>query len=247
MKAVAALIAALLPIGLSAQQSDEIIEIRSSSALSIKTDRAYFLFRTYSPNGAPKIDPVFLRIPSLDEVARPEQLKTLKNLQKVDSGRAFEKRGLERTYLIEARAGRYVLYGVAGGGLVVLSVCNCLGTVGFDAEAGLITDLGYILSDRADQRSSIAELAPETGFGPGVNGETVLIAQTVRPPTATMPLPDALKSSTIKPARYHAVGPFIEPRALLINRMVAVPGILAYDGGKVIDVSAGSSTPRSAD
>ncbi|MGE3746263.1 MAG: hypothetical protein AB7G25_11245 [Sphingomonadaceae bacterium] len=240
-----ALVAALLPAGLSAQTNDEILEIRSSSSVAIKNDRAYLLFRTFHPKGSITTDPVFLRLPTPAEMARPDQLTKMKNLQKVDSGRAFEKRGLENTYLIEAQPGQYVLYGASAG--VALIVCNCLGTVGFDAQAGIVTDLGYILSDRADRRSFIPELSPETGFGPGVNGAAFLIAQTIRPPTAAMPIPDALKSLTIQPARYHAAGPFIEPRALLINRMVPIPGILAYEGGMVVDVSSGTSPPPLAD
>lgn len=52
-------------------------------------------------------------------------------------------------------------------------------------------------------------------------------------------MPDALRGATVRRADYHAVGKFFDPRAVTINRLVPVPGILAYDGGRVIDVRSG--------
>jgi hypothetical protein len=63
--------------------------------------------------------------------------------------------------LIEVDPTDYIIYGSTDGG--DLETCNCLGTVGFHADAGVITDLGTILFDDSDAVSEIPELAPITG------------------------------------------------------------------------------------
>jgi hypothetical protein len=45
------------------------------------------------------------------------------------------------------------------------------------------------------------------------------------------------------PATYRAVGRFFTPNAVNIARLAAVPGVLDYDAGKVIDASSGQRVP----
>lgn len=164
------------------------------------------------------------------------------NLQNIDDSKALIKGKPESTYLVEVIPGEFVLYGATfGSGILkpALHVCMCLGTVGFSARAGEVVDLGHFLGDGAKGQSKIPELKAETGFGPSSDSFIVLIAATVRPPTPGMAVPDILRTATIRPVEYRAVGKFFDPRATAINRLVPVSGVLAYNGGQVIDVKTG--------
>jgi hypothetical protein len=261
-------------------------EIRSGDSVSLRPDRAYVLFRTLRPRGVVPNAPVFLRIPTDQELARyrdarrrafeaaepalirryeadlqrrrrgapaPQRpsLETfnfvsddLRNVDTVDLGRSYLRGRPESLYLIEVLPGDYVIYGVSyGGGGGALNLCMCLGTVGFAAEPGVITDLGYFLSDRVHEVSALPELREESGFGPSSYGMFILWGATVRPARPDSTVPEALRALPIRSARYRAVGRFVEPRALAINRLAPVPGILEYREGRVIDAATGREVP----
>jgi hypothetical protein len=167
------------------------------------------------------------------------------NLQAVDFGDAFVKTEGENTYLVEATPGDYVLYGLTPSmGLPRLVVCFCLGTVGFKARAGEITDMGYLYGDYAYKKSTVPYLAAETGYGPSSDvGAWVLAAGTIRPVRPESSRPPGIPASTIVAADYRAVGKYFTPNAGGINRLVPVPGILDYRGGDVIDVKSGQVAP----
>lgn len=156
------------------------------------------------------------------------------NLQDVDFGRHFVKTPTEETFLVEALPGDYVLYGFTPStGLPRLMVCMCLGTVGFSARPGEVTDLGHLVSDFAYQTSSKApELAGRAGY-----------AATVRAAQPDSSMPQALAQARIVPAAYQAVGRFFTPNAVNIGRLVPVPGVLDYAGGTVIDAATGQTVP----
>lgn len=155
------------------------------------------------------------------------------NLQDVDFGRTFAKAPPEETFLVEALPGDYVLYGFTPStGLPRLMVCMCLGTVGFAAKAGEVTDLGYLISDFAYRASKSPELLGKQGY-----------LGTVRPVREGSSMPPALASARVVPAAYRAVGRFFTPNAVNIARLAAVPGVLAYDGGTVIDAATGQAVP----
>lgn len=163
------------------------------------------------------------------------------NVNGIGHNRALERGATDNVYLIEAVPGDYVLYGASWGmGLSSLGVCWCLGTVGFEAPAGTIIDLGTFYFDGAKFESSIPELRDETGFGPSSDTPFVLLAGTMRPAVTSAALPSTLAGRTTAPATYRAVGRFVEPNAGGINRLGPVPGILAYDRGRVIDVATGN-------
>lgn len=182
---------------------------------------------------------------------RPPSLETFnfvdaaqQNVDFVDLGRPFVRGRPESIYLVEAPPGEYVFYGLRyGNGSGGLHLCMCLGTVGFSADAGVITDLGYILSDRVHNVSALPELRAESGFGPSSYGMLILWGATVRPTGPDSSIPDALRALSIRAGRYRAIGKFVEPRALAINRLAVVPGILEYDGGRVIDPVSGRPVP----
>jgi hypothetical protein len=166
------------------------------------------------------------------------------NLQVIDYGDALVMADDERTFLVEALPGDYVLYGLSlAGGAPALFVCFCLGTVGFEAKAGEITDLGYLYGDSARNKSEVPYLADETGYGPSSDTPSVLAAGTIRPARRDSSLPPSLAGRKIVAADYRAVGKYFTPNARGLNRLVPVPGILDYDRGDVIDVKTGRIAP----
>lgn len=162
----------------------------------------------------------------------------IKNRQNIDAGRAYIKAKPANTFLVEAVPGRYVLYGA--GWQAATSTCLCLGTVGFMAEPGVITDLGEIIIAYAHKKSDRPELAGETGLGPSVNrGHHLLFAVAVKPALSITNVPATLPKDKIRPAIYHAVGKYVTSAAFNINRLAPIPGVLAYQNGRVIDAKTG--------
>jgi hypothetical protein len=290
MRLLIALALLLVPALAPARAPREMIEIRAGEPVSIRPDRAYLLFRTDRPEGVHAFEPIFLRIPSAEEMARydaarraayalaepglirrheqqlqrnrergasgdpvdpPPSLETfdfvydeIQNLQHIDAARALARGRPESLYLVEVVPGDYVLYGVTWeAGPPVMSVCMCLGTVGFSARPGVVTDLGQFVADTVHEVSAIPELRAESGFGPSIYGYRILIGATVRPARPGLTIPAALRGAEIRPADYHAVGKFLDPGAMAINRLAPVPGVLAYDGGRVVDVASGRAVP----
>lgn len=161
---------------------------------------------------------------SWDEVA---------NLQDVDFGRKFARGPQEETFLVEALPGDYVLYGFTPStGLPRLMVCMCLGSVGFSARAGEVTDLGYLISDYSADGSGIPELQGQAGY-----------AGTVRPARGGSARAAGLENAPMALATYRAVGRFFTPNAVNIARLAPVPGVLDYAAGKVIDPATGARVP----
>lgn len=167
------------------------------------------------------------------------------NLQSIAFNRAFVQQPEKNTYLVEVTPGDFVLYGTSfATGWSGVHVCYCLGTVGFEASAGEITDLGYFYADTVKFKSDIPELAAESGYGPSSDaGANFLLAGTVRPVREDSFVPSTLDRSRLIAARYHAVGKFVTPNTLGVNRLVPVPGVLDYDRGQVIDVASGQIVP----
>jgi hypothetical protein len=168
------------------------------------------------------------------------------NVENVDDSKAFIKARPESTYLVEVKPGDYVVYaGSFGSGILkpFLHTCFSLGTVGFSVKPGEITDLGYWYGDGAKFPSAVPELAQESGFGPSSDTPFVLVTATVRPAKADSSIPASLAEQKIVRGEYRAVGKFFNAACGGINRMVPVPGILDYDGGKVIDGKTGKVVP----
>lgn len=165
------------------------------------------------------------------------------NLMRVNNGHRYQKSDVESVYLVEAKPASYVIAGTSDKMLLNVVTCMCMGTVRFEAKPGVITDLGTILIDDVAKVSTIPEFAPPvTGRGARVNGILVLMVQTVRPYAEGATIPAALTNLPHKPADFRAVGKFPNRFATAVNRMAPIPGILAYDEDRVIDVK-GDRTP----
>ena len=166
------------------------------------------------------------------------------NVDEINVHRPFVRGDTESVFLAKADPGDYVLYGIRWGvNTGVLQTCMCLGTVGFQATAGTITDLGYFYSDTVGRGSILPELRDETNVTNGVDSEVALAGATVRPAQGDATIPASLRTLSIHSASYRAIGRFVEPRAMSINRLAPVPGVLSYEGGRPTDVTTGRQVP----
>ena len=143
------------------------------------------------------------------------------------------------TYLQRVWPGRYVLYGSIfinpnGGGA---GVCVCMGTVSFEARAGEITDVGSVIASATDALiypRMLEKAKPEDVEGLR-NGAITMMRLT--PSNGSMPVDPRLASYKIVPATYRAAGPVPNYYGVQVDRLTAIPGVLAYDRDKIIDVA----------
>lgn len=227
-------------------------EISTLANFVPKPGMGYILVRVPQISGVRSFEPVLLRINTDADVAavRAAVLTNFNeslqyhNVQSIDDSKALYKTKSESVYLVEARPGRYVVYGVSwASGIAGVHTCFCLGTVGFDVEPNVVTDIGYFYGDKVHSVSKIPELSAESGFGPSsdiLGG--YLLGGTMRPATPQSTLPSGL-GLPVKAAQFYAVGKYYSAIAGGINRMVPIPGILDYDRGRVIDVQTGKVAP----
>lgn len=160
------------------------------------------------------------------------------NLYAVSRGKIFVRDGEDTIYLIAVRPANYVLYGLSWG--PGLHQCFCFGTVGFDAKAGSVTDLGRFIQDRADKVSAVPELTAETGLREIGQSDMRLFSAAIRPVASFTSTPAAFAGLTLRAARYEAIGAYVEPGAILAQRLAPVPGVLDYREGHPIDVRTGA-------
>jgi hypothetical protein len=242
--------------------SDLFRPIRAGERVAVRPDKAYLLIRI-GRLGTTQ-DPVILREPDPAESAAYEAARAAafekkgrkgdiasfvfdydgpSNLFIMSHGKSIAADKAQAMVLVEIRPGNYVLYGQGYGN--ILYQCHCLGTVGFTAAPGVITDLGTYLSDNASKPSVYPELAGETNIGPTARMDFVLFAGGLVPAATSAALPPGVERAAVQPAALHAIGPFVDPNVMHIDRLAAIPGVLAYDGGRVIDVASGKEAfPR---
>ena len=213
----------------------EFRQIRAGEPATIRSDRAYILFRVPKAKGVFISEPVFLR--EFDPATGPRG----QNLNSVRPSRVYAETETDKYYLTETEPASYVFAGQAYTATHYVATCFCMGSVRFVAKAGVITDLGYILSDDPSRASPFPELRDLAGRGDRIDdGTNAIFVAAIRPATADTPVPDALRSLPREPARFRAVGKFSNSFAHLINRLAPLAGVLAYDEDRVIDVQTGS-------
>lgn len=251
----------------AAKDAEGVVQLTAIPA-ALRPDAAYLLLRTSrAKSGLFAIQHVLLRVPSPTETvaylaarqaaydaALPKLTRDAKggavptidelpfdhrgpaNAFTVGPGKFVEDGGL-RTLLLEVPPGRYVLYGVTlSRGLVT---CNCLGTVGFDARAGVVTQLGDLYADKVHGDSPLPHLEDRLGEHMAQYG--FVFGQALVPATAGSPRPAGLGALPVEPARLAVMGPFREPGASGINRLAPIPGVLGYVRGRPVDLRAGGS------
>ena len=160
---IAATLAFAAPSAVFAQGVGSFEQYRDEAAVTVASDKAYLLLRV--PEAANSI--FFLRVPTQAELAAYEAAKRAEyerkdrdesfeefyfewednlNLYEVRPKREDVERGDKlRVQLVAVPAGEYVVYGLGYNNFMYQ--CNCLGTVGFEAQPGVVTDLGtYLIS-----------------------------------------------------------------------------------------------------
>ncbi|MEP2734992.1 MAG: hypothetical protein ABJP34_01745 [Erythrobacter sp.] len=237
-------------------------QIRKEAPVTIKADKAYLLMR------APKLkSSVFvLRVPTEQELADYQTAKRAeydrKKRDEPFEAFVFEWEGASNLYelrptkhysrpvkdmrvvLAEAPPGDYIVYGIGYNG--ILSQCHCMGTVGFTAKAGQVTDLGTSLITPAWEPSPYPELTQEADLGRVARIDFGLFAATIRPANADDTKPALLATLPSQPAQYRAIGPWVDTRRIFANRLGAVPGVLEYREGIAFDPK-GEKTLRLAE
>ncbi len=251
MKASAlAVLLALLPACALAGDGNQLVK---GAPVALKADTAYLLLRTSAAKDNFPVDVVFVRVLGAEELqaaverhkADPDA-KEEPNVASVWFRDPYAEIDGRDIYLMSVKPGTYILAGPAFGaphGFLYddkfvgrMAACMCMGTVKFDARPGVVTDLGMILSVRADKPIAVPELA---GYERNIDSSEMYLAMTVRPESADMPLPDALKPLPRADADYRAMGPFPNYFGSAIDRLAPVPGVLDYDkDGHVVDLKA---------
>jgi hypothetical protein len=266
LRALLVLIASLSFSPAVARQADSVVQLRAAPS-QLDPTKAYLLLKSSrAKSGLFAIEHVLVRVPSeaeaaayraardeayraalpkLQQRAKDGAVPTVEQFPFVYKGAAnafatkssdFLVDGDLRTLLIEVPPGTYILYGVSVGSHA-LATCNCLGTVSFTARPGVITNMGTLYADKVHKPSPVPHL--EDNVGPSMFKYGFIMGQAVVPATASSPPPESLRGLSIELADYHAVGLFHETGAQSINRLAPIPGILAYDRGKVMDVRTG--------
>lgn len=259
---VAVLSVQMSPLRASDKAADaEFRAIREKDPLVLRPDRGYVLLRNDTDLSKFTLD--ILRIPSEAEIAayeagRDEAFAKLKakkgdkagriedfvfayagtpNFFELNPGKRLAMVGKVAMILAELTPGDYVVYGTGYGGYTYQ--CLCLGTVRFTVKAGEVTDLGSLLVAKAWEPSPLPELAGEVDLGRSAVMDYGLFAVGLRPRQAGDWLPPGIDPVRTVPAELHAVGPFVDTNTVLINRLAAIPGVLGYNEGRVIDLRTG--------
>lgn len=140
------------------------------------------------------------------------------------------------SYLIQVEPGTYTYYGpvmVMPNGAAAGS-CFCMGTVQFEAKPGVITNLGDFITlgwvDDAGARQMAA----------------VTVGEGRMPKPASYPIPAALAKYTVEQADWRAAGKRNNFLGINVMRMPPVPGVMAYDRDRIVDLRAQAATTVAA-
>jgi hypothetical protein len=209
----------------------------------VRSDTAYVLART-NMFGTTWIgvrafaNPVLVRVLTTDELsAATDQLQHDPHAKQESNvvvlyGR-YSDTAKERIHLAAIKPGTYILAGLPW------SASMCMGTVRFEAKAGVITDLGTILAAPDDTPTDVPELAAHVR-GKDLGSVPRPFVMGLRPYSADMEIPQALSNLPRVAADYHAVGRFPNYFGTPIDRLAPVPGIIDYDkDGDVLDLKDG--------
>jgi hypothetical protein len=157
-----------------------------------------------------------------------------RNFVEVSAGPQFGKSDAGYTYLIAVPPGTYTLYGqLTENQNGIFGVCLCMGSLKFEAKAGEIVDMGEIGYPR---------VAPiEAGAKADSFAIMMTPALSIVPAEASAALPDRLKGLPVVQADLRAADKMPNYFGISISRIAPLPGVLAYERDKVIDLKAGGT------
>lgn len=155
------------------------------------------------------------------------------NFVTIWAGRVFDKEGPRTVHLIAVPPGTYRIYGqiLEAPNGSSSGTCMCMGSVQFDAAAGTITDMGTMRYPISEARSDKVE-ASWNGLTPGKGG---LTSMRVEPADSSTYVPARLASLPRVQASYRAAGKVDNFFGVMIDRLTALPGVLAYRRDEVVD------------
>jgi len=183
---------------------------------------------------AEPIEPTDLNLafPALDQ----------ENMVTIGPFNRFAKGNGRSTFLHMVLPGRYAFYGTVNllnGGAT--GGCMCMGTIQFEVKPGQIVYAGMmdlnILKERAKAKAEGKEpIHNEMELPENMNSLGWEV------PVAGVSIDPRLASYTIVPADLHAAGRFPNYFGITIDRLTPIPGVLAYDGDKPVDLKAPSTS-----
>jgi hypothetical protein len=221
-------------------QAQEARQIRRGQPVTADAATAYLLFREDPRQGPGGFDYVLARetgpaAPSGPDAA-PPSFDPAARLIRSDSRYPFVDDQGRRSYLLAVPPGHYVILAVTYRRMPAIGTCLCMGSVRFEARAGAVNDLGFLLGAIEDNATQLPELAPFTGSPSWTHTAPALAIMTVRPATDAMAVPAALQPLPLVRAAYRAVAKFPNFFRTMINRVPPVPGVLDYDGDRALDL-----------
>lgn len=152
----------------------------------------------------------------------------LDNFVAVSAGPRVDEAGTQYSYLIAVEPGTYALYGnVSVTNKGASGTCLCMGSIRFEAPAGKIVDLGRISYPRIESHN---------GDVMRLRGPKATPTHLVTPPSAALALPARLKGLPVMAADLRAAGKMSNYYGIEIDRLPAIPGVLAYRRDQVIDL-----------
>lgn len=153
----------------------------------------------------------------------------LDNFVSVNAGRVMVDAKPDYAYLLMVKPGEYTYYGpmIVGYG-VSLGTCMCMGSVRFEAKADTIVDLGEISTVFDDPDKAKGAAADKTALAAHV---------AIRPGVTPTPLAANLPKLPVETAVYHAAYKMQNYHGVTIDRLLPVPGVLAYKRDEVIDLA----------
>ena len=155
----------------------------------------------------------------------------------------FAKEKGTSTYLQRVWPGRYVVYGSIyvnpNGG--AMGTCVCMGTIAFDARPGEITDVGFVtVSTDPLIAPGMLEKAKADEVDGLRSGALTMVRWTPR--DSSMAVDPRLSAYKVVPASFRAAGPVPNSYGVQVDRMTAIPGVLAYDRDKIVDLAGQPAT-----
>jgi hypothetical protein len=244
MRRLLALLLLMLAPGLAHAGSSPMRQYVAGEPLPADPNVAYVLYRSdpHANLHTLMVDTsaefVFVAADALRPDAAPGDRKQV-NVFKPGLGKAYESSPDVRFILVSLPPGRYVLAGLATRDWGrVMGTCLCMGTVSFEARAGVVMDLGYLFGDLDGFVPRVPEIPPPPYDLKTWEGYPPPMVAAVRPAAPGMPLPAALKGATVVPADYRAFGKFPNFFRGSINRLTPLKGVLDYDADRVVDLKA---------
>lgn len=150
---------------------------------------------------------------------------------------AYSKANGRFSYAMSVKPGTYIWYGpvIYDPKQGFIGLCYCMGSVKFEVKAGVITNLGnYLFAAPLAEKQKTAPLLDIRHNG-GMNGFKVEVPIASSP--VSFELPNSLANWPSAKTEFSASGKLNNFYGLMISRLPPVPGILAYERDRIVDLT----------